>query len=289
MQKPDVKGFFDQATATWTYVVWNEESEDKNCAVIDSVLDYDIFSGRTNTSSVDLVISFIKEKGLNLQWILETHIHADHLTAASYIKEKLGGKTAISKHIIEVLKTWQPIFQNESDTPLNGEQFDYLFEDNEKFNIGSLESYIIHTPGHTPADTSYVIGDAVFVGDAMFLPDVGSGRCDFPGGNAENSYKSCQKILSFPDSQRIYVGHDYPPSGNRGPQSATTVLEQKETNIRLHKGISESDFISKRKSDDIGKPVPKLLFPSLQVNLRAGKFGKDVHGIHYMKIPINKV
>ncbi len=175
MTKPEVRGFFDAATATWTYVVW----ADKKCAVIDSVLDYDPASGRTSTASADKVIYFIRNKGLQVEWILETHIHADHLTAAHYLKEKLGGKTGISEHILAVLKTWQPVFHNEADTPLDGSQFDHLFNDDERFSIGTLDARIIATPGHTPADTTYIIGDAAFVGDAMFLPDVGTGRCDF--------------------------------------------------------------------------------------------------------------
>ena len=275
MQKPDVKSFFDKATSTWTYVVWSEESKNKNCAVIDSVLDYDIFSGRTSTESADKIINFIKEKNLNLQWILETHIHADHLTAASYLKEKLGGKIAISNRIIAVLKTWQEIFHNEVDTPLSGEQFDHLFVDDEEFKIGEISAKIIATPGHTPADTTYIIGDCAFVGDAIFLPDVGTGRCDFPNGSAADSFDSVQKILSLLDSQKIYVGHDYPPSaGGRGEECLTTVAKQKAKNIRVHSGISKDEFVNKRNRDDIGKAVQKLLFPSLQVNLRAGKFGQ---------------
>lgn len=284
----EVKSFFDSTTATWSYVVWNDDGNRK-CAVIDSVLDYDIHSGRTSTKSADLLINFIKENNLSLEWILETHVHADHLTAAKYLKEKLGGKIAISKRIVAVLKTWQEIFHSEIDTPLTGEQFDHLFNDDEEFMIGDLKAKIIATPGHTPADTSYVIEENIFAGDAIFLPDVGTGRCDFPNGSASDSYDSIQKLFSFPNNYKIYVGHDYPPSASRKEQCFTTVKEQKENNLRVKKEISKDEYVTKRNKDDVGKTVPKLLFPSLQVNLRAGDFGKDVNGVQYVRIPVNKV
>jgi glyoxylase-like metal-dependent hydrolase (beta-lactamase superfamily II) len=289
MKKPSVRGFFDTVTATWTYVVYENEGTDKRCAIIDSVLDYDIHSGRTKTISADRVIDFVQRHGLEVEWILETHIHADHLTASAYIKEKLGGKTAISKHILKVLETWQPTFHNEKDTPLNGQQFDYIFDDDEDFTVGSFDARIMHTPGHTPADTSYVIGDAVFVGDAMFLPDVGTGRCDFPGGNAEDSYDSSRKLFKLPEGYRMYVGHDYPLEGTRSPQCMATIGEQKRSNVRVHKGISKEDYVTKRNQDDEGKEVPKLLLPSIQVNLRAGEFGQIKEGVQYVKLPLNKI
>ncbi len=278
--KPQVRGFFDPATATWTYVVWG--AGDKTCAVIDSVLDYDAASGHTATASADKVISFIQGNGLAVEWILETHIHADHLTAAQYLKEKLGGKTAISKHILAVLKTWQPIFSNAADTPQDGAQFDHLFDDDEDFKIGALEARIIHTPGHTPADTTYIMGNAAFVGDTMFLPDVGTGRCDFPGGSAEDSYASTRKLLALPDDTRLYVGHDYPPEG-REPLCMATVAEQKAGNIRAGAGIQKDAFVLRRREADRGKPVPDLLLPSLQVNLRAGDL------TDFIKIPVNRI
>lgn len=289
MIKPDVRGFFDPVTATWSYVVWAEGHEDRRCAIIDSVLDFDIHSGRTKTDSADRVVEFIRKKGLDVEWILETHIHADHLTGSRYLKDSLGGKTAISKHILKVLETWQPVFHNEQDTPLEGYQFDHLFEDNEEFTIGPLTARIIHTPGHTPADTTYIIGDAVFVGDAMFLPDVGTGRCDFPGGSAEDSFESSRKILALPDEYRMYVGHDYPPEGKRGPQCMATIAEQKAGNIRVHEGITREAYVAKRNKDDEGKDVPKLLLPSIQVNLRGGEFGDATEGVRYIKIPVDKI
>ncbi len=282
---PEVRGFFDPATATWTYVVWG--AGDKNCAVIDSVLDYDAAAGRTSTASADRVLHFIAGRDLRVEWILETHIHADHLTAARYIKSKTGGRTAISRHILDVLKTWEPVFGNAGATPdnafpMDGSQFDHLFEDDETFGIGALAARIIHTPGHTPADTSYIMNNAAFVGDAMFLPDVGAGRCDFPGGSAADSYASTRKLIALPDATRMYVGHDYPPA-TRDPCCMATVAEQKQGNIRAAAAISMADFIARRKEADRGKPVPELLLPSLQVNLRAGDVGDA------LIIPVNKI
>lgn len=289
IKKPDVRGFFDPTTATWSYVVYADGHPDNRCAIIDSVLDYDLHSGRTATISSDRLIDFIKKKNLQVQWILETHIHADHLTGSAYIKERLGGKTAISQHILKVLETWQPIFHNDADTPLNGYQFDRIFADMESFTVGPFEARIIHTPGHTPADTTYIIGDAVFVGDVMLLPDIGTGRCDFPGGSAKDSYDSCHKLLRLPDDYRMYVGHDYPLPGARAPQCMCTIQEQKRTNIRVLDGITKEEYVTKRNHDDIGKEVPKLLLPSIQVNLRAGEFGHATEGIQYVKIPVNKI
>lgn len=287
MLKPTIRPFFDSSTGTWTYVVWAEGHEDKRCAIIDSVLGYDIYSSTTRTNTVDCVMECIRSKGLILEWILETHAHADHLTAAHYIKEKMGGKTGISKHILKVIETWSPIFQNGEDTPADGSQFDYLFADNESFSIGPLEVKIIHTPGHTPADTTYIIGDCLFVGDAMFLPDVGSGRCDFPGGSAEDSYASSRKIFTFPDEYKTFVGHDYPPDNRRPPQCMTTIADQKKNNSRFREGISREEFVAKRNQDDQNKAIPQLLLASIQVNLRVGDFGQIMNGIQYIKYPVN--
>jgi glyoxylase-like metal-dependent hydrolase (beta-lactamase superfamily II) len=287
--KPDVRGFFDPVTATWSYVVYADGQADKRCAVIDTVLDYDIHSGHTKTESADRVVEFIQKKGLELQWVLETHIHADHLTGSAYVKGRLGGKSAISKHILKVLETWEPIFHNEADTPLTGYQFDHTFADDESFTVGPFEATIIHTPGHTPADTTYIIGDAVFVGDSMFLPDVGTGRCDFPGGNAEHSYESSRKLLKLPEHYRMYVGHDYPPNGSRAPQCMATIGEQKRANVRVGDGITKEQYVTKRNKDDHGKEVPKLLLPSIQVNLRGGTFGQAIGGVQYVKLPVGKI
>ena len=286
--KPDVRGFFDPATSTWTYVVWSEESQDGRCAIIDSVLDYDLSSSRTSTASADKVIRFVEQRKLRTEWIIETHIHADHLTAAHYLKEKLGGKTAISHHIVDVLGQWLPLFQTAADTPADGSQFDHLFDDDEEFTIGALKTRILHTPGHTPADTSFITGDAVFAGDAMFLPDVGSGRCDFPGGSAAASFDSAQKLLALPADFRMYVGHDY-PGANRGPLCMTTIGEQKALNVRFHDGTRRERFVEERNRADVGKSVPELLLPALQVNLRGGAFGKDINGIQYIRLPVDRI
>ncbi len=288
MQKPLVRAFFDPDTATWTYVVWSASDPQKRCAIIDSVLDFDLNSCSSKTVSADRVIAFVQAQGLTVEWILETHIHADHLTAAAYIQEKLGGKKAMSKHILHILQTWVPIFQIADDTPLDGSQFDHLFDDDETFSIGDMQAAIMHTPGHTPADTSYVIGDAVFVGDTMFLPDVGSGRCDFPEGSAADSYASSRKLFALPDTHRIYVGHDYPPDGVRGPQCMATVGEQKANNFRLNTNVTEQAFVQLRNEDDTGKAVPPLLLPSIQANMRCGQFGRSVDGTQFVKLPLNK-
>ncbi len=288
MINPDVRGFFDPVTATWSYVVWADGHADKRCAVIDTVLDYDIHSGRTQTVSVNRVIDFVQRKGLTVEWRLETHIHADHLTGSNKVKDRLGGKSAISSHILRVLETWQPIFNSPGDTPLEGYQFDHLFADDEEFTIGPMTARIIHVPGHTPADTAYIIGDAVFVGDAMFLPDVGTGRCDFPGGSAADSYESSRKLLALPGEYRMYVGHDYPPPG-RGPQCMATIAEQKAANVRVRESITRDEYVTRRNRDDAGKPVPKLLLPSIQVNLRGGTFGDATNGVQYIKLPVDKI
>jgi glyoxylase-like metal-dependent hydrolase (beta-lactamase superfamily II) len=288
MHKPTVRAFYDEDTATWSYVVWSETDAQKRCAIIDSVLNFDLPSCSSSTRSADSIIDFIKAKQLVVEWILETHIHADHLTAAQYLKEKLGGKIAISKHILTIIATWVPIFQTQEDTRLDGSQFDHLFDNDEAFTVGDMPATILHTPGHTPADTTYIIGDAVFVGDTIFLPDVGSGRCDFPGGSAEQSYDSSRRLFALPDEYRVYVGHDYPPEFKRGPQCMATIGEQKTSNILLHQGIGKDEFVRKRQSDDKGKAVPKLLLPSIQANLRNGQFGKEVEGTQFIKLPVNK-
>lgn len=286
--KPDVMGFFDPETATWSYVAWDASLPEKPCAIIDSVLDFDLPSGRSATASADRIIRFVQDNNLRVDWILETHIHADHLTASAYLKEKLGGKTAISKHILKVIETWEPVFNSPADTPRSGYQFDHLFNDDEVFSIGSIQARIFHTPGHTPADTTYLVGDALFVGDAIFLPDVGTGRYDFPGGSAADSYDSTRKLFSLPDDTRLFVGHDYPPA-TRGPACMTTVGEQKKANVRVHEGITRDEYVQKRTGDDAGKAVPKLLLPSIQVNLRAGHFGDAQNGVRYVKIPVDKI
>lgn len=279
--------FFDNDTATFTYVV--SDPATKKCAIIDPVLDYDMFAGKTSTTSSDKVISYVKEHGLSVEWILETHAHADHLTGSHYLKEKLGGKIGIGEHIKEVLKFWVPLFNTVHDTPLDGSQFDHLFKDGEVFAIGSIEVKVMHTPGHTPACVSYLIGDAAFVGDTIFMPYVGTARTDFPGGSAATLYQSIHKLLSLPETTKIYTCHDYPPQGQ--PEGyVSTVADQKTKNSMVHDGVSEAEYVAARNAKDVGKAVPRLLLPSIQVNLRAGDLGKtEANGVQYIKIPLNKL
>lgn len=283
----NIKTFFDTDTATFTHIVSDPSTQ--KCAIIDSVLDYDQYSGRTKTKSADQVIAYINEQNLSVEWILDTHIHADHITASHYLKEKLGGKIGIGAKIKEVLALWVPIFNTNNDTNLDASQFDHLFEDGEIFKLGNLDVKVIHTPGHTPACSSYLIEDAIFVGDTIFMPDIGTARTDFPGGSAATLYDSAKKILSLQDSTRIFMCHDYPPEG-RNLAWITTVKEQKEKNILIHDSISKEEYIALRNKRDEGKAVPKLLLPSIQANLRAGTFGlPEDNNVRYIKIPIDKI
>lgn len=283
----NIHHLFDPDTATFTYIVSDEETN--KCAIIDPVLDYDMHDGKTSTSSAEKVIAYVKENNLEVEWILETHAHADHLTGSHYLKEKLGGKIGIGEHIKEVLKFWVPVFNTANDTPLDGSQFDHLFKDGEVFKIGSTQVKVMHTPGHTPACASYLIEDSVFVGDTIFMPYVGTARTDFPGGSAEILYQSIQKILSLPEGTKIYTCHDYPPEG-REPSGMSTVAEQKAENAMVHDGVSQQEYIAAREAKDKGKAVPRLLLPSIQVNLRAGDLGKpEDNNIQYIKIPLNKL
>ncbi len=282
-----IQNFYDKDTATFTYVV--ADTETQKCAVIDSVLNYDMHAGRTSTTSADEVINYIRTNNLELEWILETHIHADHLTAASYIKKHLGGKIAIGDKITEVAKFWVPIFNTGADTALDGSQFDHLFVDGEKFKIGNLEVSVMHTPGHTPACAVYMIQDVVFVGDTIFLPRMGTARADFPGGSAATLYKSIKKILSLPAQTKIYVCHDYPANGQE-PQFLCTVAEQNRDNILINEKVSEVEYIETRHKRDATLAVPKLLLPAIQINLRAGNLGNpESNSVQYVKIPLNKI
>jgi glyoxylase-like metal-dependent hydrolase (beta-lactamase superfamily II) len=282
---PIVKGFFDPATWTVTYVVY--EKEGASCAIIDSVLDYDPKSGRTGTNSADQVIAFVKQNHLNVAWILETHAHADHLTAAPYLKQKLGGKTAIGDHITGVQQVFKGIFNLEPGFKADGSQFDHLLKENENFAIGELSGKTLFVPGHTPACVAYQIGDAVFVGDTLFMPDVGTARCDFPGGDAKTLYASTRKILSLPESTRLFMCHDYPPD-NRPVNFETTVAEQLAKNIHVHAGVTEEQFVEMRTKRDATLEMPVLILPSVQVNIRAGEMPPaEENGLSYLKIPVN--
>jgi glyoxylase-like metal-dependent hydrolase (beta-lactamase superfamily II) len=282
-----IEHFFDKDTATFTYVV--SDPQTSNCAIIDSVLDYDMNAGKTSTVSVDKVIAYVQKNNLSVEWILETHAHADHLTGSQYLKEKLGGKIGIGEHIREVLEFWVPLCNTANDTKLDGSQFDRLFKDGDIFTIGSIEVNVMHTPGHTPACLTYLMEDAAFVGDTIFMPYVGTARTDFPGGSAKTLYHSIQKLLSLPETTRIFTCHDYPPEGTEVGY-LSTVAEQKEKNSMVHSGVSEEEYVTARNAKDKGKPVPRLLLPSIQVNLRAGGLGKaENNGVQYIKIPLNKL
>jgi glyoxylase-like metal-dependent hydrolase (beta-lactamase superfamily II) len=282
-----IKNFYDQETATFTYIVSDENS--KKCAIIDPVMSYNIHSGKTSHEPADEIINYIKSEDLVLEWILETHIHADHITSSNYLKEKLGGKIALGEGIKEVINFWAPIFNLTNDASFKKDEFDHLFKDGEKFLIGNLEVKIMYTPGHTPACVSYLIKDSIFVGDTIFLPRLGTARTDFPGGSAKNLYRSIQKILALPNETKIFVGHDYPEEGKE-PQFMCKVIDQKKYNILVNENISEEEYIATRNKRDVGKAVPKLLLPSIQVNIRAGKFPPaQENGTQYIKIPLNKI
>ena len=284
---PVVKGFFDKDTWTVTYVVY--ENPGSSCIIVDSVLSYDPKSGRTHTNLADEVIEFIKSNDLQTEWILETHAHADHITAAPYLKSKLGGKIAIGDHISIVQVAFKGIFNLENDFPTDGSQFNYLLKDGEEIFFGNLSFKAIFVPGHTPACMAYQVGDAIFVGDTMFMPDIGTARCDFPGGDAHMLYQSTKKILNFPSQTRLFMCHDYPPNG-RPIKFETTVAEQRQLNIHIHDGITEEQFVEMRTKRDATLEMPVLILPSIQVNIRAGEFpSMESNGVAYLKIPLNGV
>ena len=283
--KADIKAFFDPETWTYTYVV--SGGKGSPCIVIDSVLNYDSKSGRTSTRSADEVIQFIQNEELKLAWILETHAHADHLTAAPYLQEKLGGQLVIGNHIANVQSVFKGVFNLEEGFAVDGSQFDHLLTDGESLDFGELSLKALYVPGHTPACMAYEIGDALFVGDTLFMPDVGTARCDFPGGNAKTLYQSIQKILSYPNETKLYMCHDYPPNG-RSPEFCSTVGAEKSGNIHVHDGISEEQFVQMRTQRDETLQMPTLILPSIQVNIRAGHFPEpEDNGKSYLKIPLN--
>ncbi|EAQ07170.1 MULTISPECIES: MBL fold metallo-hydrolase [Yoonia] len=286
--KPEVKAFFDEATNTISYVV--REPQGNTCAIVDSVLDYDPAAGRTDTTSADAIIAWVKDQGLNVAWILESHVHADHLSAAPYLQEHLGGKIGIGSNITVVQNTFGKIFNEGTAFQRDGSQFDALFNEADTFHIGQLRADVLHTPGHTPACLTYVIGDAAFVGDTLFMPDFGTARCDFPGGSAEDLYNSIQKILALPDDTRIFVGHDYKAPGRDEFAWETTVGEQKAMNIHIGAGKPLEDFVSMRTTRDAQLGMPRLILPSLQTNMRAGNLPEpEDNGARYFKVPINQL
>jgi glyoxylase-like metal-dependent hydrolase (beta-lactamase superfamily II) len=282
---PKIKSFFDPNTWTFTYVVYQESGQD--CVIIDSVLDFDYKSGRTSTDSADRLIEFINQMNLKVQWILETHAHADHLSAAPYLKKHLGGKIAIGEHIQGVQQVFKDIFHFDKQFPTDGSQFDYLIQSDEHLPFGKNTIQCLTVPGHTPACMAYMIGDSIFVGDTLFMPDVGTARCDFPGGDAHLLFQSVKKILSFPNETRLFMCHDYPPN-NRDVCGESTVSQQRQNNIHVHDGISEADFVAMRKARDATLEMPVLILPAVQVNMRAGSFPpQEENGVSYLKIPLN--
>lgn len=286
-----VEGFFDEATSTVSYIVLDTATG--QCAIVDSVLDYDPKAGRTSHASADRLIARVRELGAQVQWLLETHVHADHLSAAPYLQQALGGKIAIGQHITRVQQVFGGLFNAEAGFARDGRQFDHLFTDGEVFTIGSLRADALHTPGHTPACMTYVVHDgdarAAFVGDTLFMPDYGTARCDFPGGDARTLYRSIQQVLSLPPETRLYLCHDYRPGG-RAVQFVTTVAEQRAANVHVHEGVSEDAFVAMRQARDATLGMPVLMLPSVQVNMRAGQLPPpESNGTRYLKIPLNEL
>ena len=282
-----IKGFFDDQTSTISYVV--HDNIEKKCAVIDSVLDFDYSSGDIDYVNADKIISYVDQNKLNVEWLIETHVHADHLSASPYIQKKLGGKIGISEKISDIQNIFGKTFNAGTEFQRDGSQFDKLFKDNDEYKIGNINCKVINTPGHTPACTAHVIGNSIFVGDTLFMPDLGSARADFPGGDARQLYRSIQKILSYPDETRIFVCHDYPPS-SREVKWSTTVGEQKEKNVHVKTSILEDEFVKTREARDKTLNMPKLIIPSIQVNMRAGNLPPpEDNGSVYIKVPINSI
>ncbi len=283
--RPQVQGLFDPATWTVTYVVHNGPGSE--AAIIDSVLDYDPKSGRTRHTSADQVVDYVRAHDLKVKWILETHAHADHLSAAPYLRAQLGGQIGIGGHITRVQKVFKGVFNLEPGFKQDGSQFDHLFQEGEVIPLGALAGEVMFVPGHTPACAAYRFGDAVFVGDTLFMPDVGTARCDFPGGDAHALYASIHKLLSLPSETRLFMCHDYPPN-DRPVAFETTVAEQRATNIHVHDGVSEDEFVAMRTKRDTTLEMPTLILPSVQVNIRAGELPpKEDNGVAYLKIPLN--
>lgn len=285
---PDVKAFFDKATNTISYVV--RDPKGSATAIIDSVLDFDYASGHTDTASADATIAYIEAESLSVAWILETHVHADHLSAAPYLQERLGGKIGIGDEITKIQDTFGKVFNEGTEFQRDGSQFDALFKEGDTFHVGQMRGEVMHTPGHTPACLTYVIGDAAFVGDTLFMPDYGTARCDFPGGSADNLYDSIQRILSLPDPTRIFVGHDYRAPGREEFAWESTVAEQRAKNVHIGGGANRDTFVKMRTDRDATLGMPRLIIPSLQVNMRAGNMpDPDEAGDVFLKVPVNKL
>lgn len=283
---PQVRTFFDEPTFTATHVVHDPET--RAAAIIDSVLDFDQPSGRTSTDTADQIIKYVHEQGLTVEWILETHAHADHLSAAPYLQERLGGKIAIGREILTVQNVFGKVFNEGTEFARDGSQFDHLFEDGHSFAVGGIPGIVLHVPGHTPADLAYVIGDAAFVGDTMFMPDYGSARADFPGGDARKLYRSVKRLMELPDETRVFLCHDYKAPNRNHFVWETTMLAERTGNVHFHEGVSEDEFAKMRTQRDATLEMPRLILPSIQVNIRAGHFPEpEDNGTRYLKLPLN--
>lgn len=288
MTRPDVRSFFDPATRTISHVAWDADT--RSAAIIDSVLDYDEAAGRTGHASAAAILAFLDDNGLRVEWIIDTHVHADHLSAAAYLRERVGGKIAIGAGVRDAQARFARLFDLGSDFATDGSQFDHLFEDGERYRLGGIEAVALHTPGHTPACMSHLIGDALFVGDTLFSPDYGSARCDFPGGDAHALYRSSRRLFALPETTRMFLCHDYPVSGRDGVMAETTVGAQRQNNVHLRSGIDESAFVRMRETRDATLSVPRLLLPAVQVNIRAGNLPPPAaNGIRYLKIPLDRL
>lgn len=282
---PQVHSLHDPATGTLTHIVY--EKPGSACAIVDPVLDFDVKSGRTRTTSAEKVAAFVREQGLRVEWILETHAHADHLSGAPWLREQLGGRIAIGRDITRVQSVFKELFNLEPGFPTDGRQFDELFAEGDAFAIGALQARVVAMPGHTPACVAYQVGDAVFVGDTMFAPDIGTARCDFPGGCATQLYRSIRRVLELPPATRLFLCHDYPPAG-RGPLAMVTVAQQRAANVHVRDGVSEAEFVAMRTARDAKLDMPQLILPSVQVNIRAGQLPpREGNGVAYLKIPLN--
>jgi len=285
---PQVESFFDPVTNTVSYVVIDPQS--RRCALVDSVLDYDAASGHTSYAGAQKLVDFVRAQNLTVDWLLETHVHADHLSAAPWLQEQVGGKLAIGDHIRTVQHIFGKVFNAGTDFARDGSQFDHLFHDGDRYQVGELQASALHTPGHTPACMSHLIGDALFVGDTLFMPDYGTARCDFPGGDARTLYRSIRKLLALPDETRVFLCHDYLPEGRDRFCWQTTIGEQRRHNIHVHEGISEAQFVAMREERDATLGMPRLILPSVQVNMRAGHLPPpEDNGVQYMKIPLNRL
>jgi glyoxylase-like metal-dependent hydrolase (beta-lactamase superfamily II) len=288
MLHPEVFAFFDEPTNTATYVL--KDPATNAAAIIDSVLDFDAAAGRTDTKAADDVIAFVKDRGFDVQWLLETHVHADHLSAAPYLKDKLGGKIAIGANITVVQDVFGKVFNAGTEFERDGSQFDALFREGDRIRIGEMTGYAMHTPGHTPACMTYVFGDAAFIGDTLFMPDYGTARADFPGGSARELYRSIKKVLALPSETRLFLCHDYKAPGRDKYAWETTVAEQRKSNLHVRDGVTEDEFVAMREARDKTLSMPKLIIPSIQVNMRAGDLPEpEDNGVRYLKMPLNRL